>query len=216
MRRGRCWLRIRRFPPLQTQPRGRSGPTCRCYEPDSREPPRSAERWEQHPAVGAGHLRRPQESKSGDAGTPRSAGGDRWQPPELRSPQARGTCLFSLPFLTVPAASPFAPFPVHVGKPELSGEQRGQCAARRGEQGEGKVPSRQARRALPRAAQCPAPRTGWDLGSCASRQCNPMGSPPRAATRDATPNLQSLVPRSPESGGRCRRYGRAALCRALK
>lgn len=92
----------RRLPPLRRQPRARTGPTCRHYEPDSREPPRPAERREQHPAVGAGHLRRPPESKSGgDAGTTRSAGGGRWRPPFLQTPRTGATRLFPspLPFL---------------------------------------------------------------------------------------------------------------------
>lgn len=50
-------------------PPGRAGsPTWRHDEPDGREPPRPAERREQHPAAGAGHLRRPPESKSGSRG----------------------------------------------------------------------------------------------------------------------------------------------------
>lgn len=76
------------------------GPTCRHYEPDSREPPRPAERREQHTALGAGHLRRPPESKSGGAGTPRFAGGGRWQPPSLLSPRAGPPQLFPNSFLS--------------------------------------------------------------------------------------------------------------------
>lgn len=101
-----CWLRRGGSRPLRNQPQVRGGPTCLHDEPHRREPPHSAERRQQHPSLGAGHVRRPAESKSGGAGTPRAAG--RCRLPSLQLPEPR------LPSSSppVPATSLFAPFPV--------------------------------------------------------------------------------------------------------
>lgn len=106
--RGRGWLRSGGSRPLRNQPQVRGGSTCRHDEPHRREPPHSAERRQQHPALGAGHLRRPAESKSGGAGTPRVAGGGRCGLPSLQPPEPRVPSSFP----PVPATSLIAPFPV--------------------------------------------------------------------------------------------------------
>lgn len=83
---------------LRRRPRAWGGSTWRHDESDGREPPRPAERREQHPAAGAGHLRRPPESKSGYG-----------RPPQVTAAfSARSRAGAAFPFLSPPSQLGFS------------------------------------------------------------------------------------------------------------